>query len=270
MRPNGNTVNCSVVSHFGAVVLASSRDFAKLTYPQPFARRAKCYHGLRMMLRLTVASGLLMLVIGCNRAAPPAPRNDHGPPPREVVASLIAAHRQRSYAAIELLCHPLRVSEVISTLTAVDDFLAANDELCEMVRMKVSGGAARVIDQSRIASNLDIFSAYVELRDERIDGDNAVVTYTVDGKVPVRETRLVRCEGRWRYDPGEGYRAEIPAAFQRMADGLRLVSNDLRSGRISATKAAEDPQMLIEEVRLRLLPGLQMLPQPGTTKTAKP
>lgn len=223
-----------------------------------------------MTLRLKVAFGLLMLVIGCNRAAPPAPREDHGPSPRDVIASLIAAHRQRSYAAIEPLCHPERVSEVISTLTAVDGFLSANDELCGLVRERVSGGAARVIDQSRIAANLDIFSPYVEVRNERIEGDTAVVTYTVDGKLPVRETRLLRSNGRWRYDPGEGYRAEIPAAFQRMADGLRLVSNDLKTGRLSAARATEDPQTLIEEVRLRLLPGLQLLPQPGTTPREKP
>ncbi len=226
--------------------------------------------GSRMMLKLAGFGALLLLVVGCNRDAPTGPPRDQGPSPRELVASLIAAHNQRSYAAIEPLCHPQRVSEVVSTLTAVDGFLSANDELCGLVREKVSGGAARVIDQSRIAANLDIFSAYVELRDERIDGDAAVVTYTVDGRLPVRETRLVRCDGRWRYDPGTGYRAEIPAAFQRMADGLRLVSNDLKSGRIPAAKAAEDPRMLIEEVRLRLLPGLQMLPQPGTTSSAKP
>ena len=210
----------------------------------------------------------IALLPSCNREQPPAV-SQQSPTARQTIADLIAAHKQRAYASIEPLCHPRSVSQVITTLTAVDNFLAANDALCQLVRERVSGGAARVIDQSHFAANLDIFSAYVELHDERIDGDSAIVTYTVDGRLPVRECKLVRIDGRWRYDPGDGYDPDIPAAFQRMADGLRLVAGDLKSGRINAGNAADDPQKLIEEVRLRLMPGLQMLPQKPVA-TGKP
>lgn len=221
------------------------------------------------MKRMT-AYATLLLAASCNRSAPKVPSTPQEPGPRETIAALAAAHQQRSYAKIEPFCHPQRVSQVISTLTAVDDFLTANEELCALVREKISGGAARVVDQSNFAANLDIFSTYVEVRDQRIEGETAAVTYTVDGRLPIREARLVRIDGRWRYDPGDGYHPDIPAAFQRMADGLRLVAGDLKSGRIAPGKAAEDPQSLIEEVRLRLLPGLQMLPQRNASSSPQP
>ena len=155
---------------------------------------------------------------------------------------------------------PQRVGEITATLTAIDEFLTANEQLFGYVRDHISGGVARVIDQSDIAGTLDIFSRYVELVDERIDGDAAVVTYTVDGQLPVRETKLVRIDGTWRYDPGEGYDPQFPAAFRRMAEGLRMVYDDLRSGRTPAD-VRNNPDKLIEEIRLRMLPGVQMLPR---------
>jgi hypothetical protein len=204
----------------------------------------------------------LSLLAACERgSATNAPgARDTAARPKQVVQRLIDAHRTTSYATIEPLCVPQRAGEITATLTAIDEFLTANEQLCNYVRDHISGGVARVIDQSEMAGNLDIFSRYVELVDERIEGDAAIVTYTVDGRLPVRETRLVRVEGTWRYDPGAGYDPQIPAAFRRMAEGLRLVHDDLRNGRTPA-EVRDDPDRLIEEIRLRMLPGVQMLPR---------
>jgi hypothetical protein len=210
-------------------------------------------------LRLSLVCGALLLA-ACDRATPTtAAARDAAASPKQVVQRLIDAHKTTSYASIESLCVPERVSEITGTLTAIDEFLTANDALCDFVRDHISGGVARVIDQSDMASNLDIFSRYAEVVDERIDRDSALVTYTVDGRLPVRETKLVRIEGTWRYDPGDGYDAQIPAAFRRMAEGLRMVHDDLRNGR-TPPEVRDDAEKLIEEVRLRMLPGVQMLP----------
>lgn len=159
-----------------------------------------------------------------------------------------------------------RAHQVVKTLMAVDEFLRANRALCDYVRDEFAVGLSQSIDQSRWGASLDIFSRYVELIEERIEGDQATVSFTVDGRLPLRHARLVRIDGVWRYDPGPGYSPQLPTAFERMARGLRQVLDDLKSGRVSANAVRADPQRLIEEVRVRLLPGVKMLPAAPTTQ----
>src|SRR5262249_31668613 len=127
----------------------------------------------------------------------------------------------------------------------------------------LSGGLAASIDQSHLGASLDIFSIGVQFVSETIDGDRAEVAYTVDGRVPLRRAALLRTGGAWRYDPGPGYDPALPSAFDRMADGLRMVTEDLRSGRISHDAIVGDPDRLLEEVRVRLLPGVKLLKRPA-------
>ena len=49
-----------------------------------------------------------------------------------------------------------------------------------------------------------------------------------------------------------------------MARGLRNVLEDLERGRLPASDLRDHPEELIEEVRLRLLPGVMLLPAPST------
>ena len=86
------------------------------------------------------------------------------------------------------------------------EFLHANEALRNHVRREVSLGLAQTIDKSQWGSRLEIFSRYVQLIDERIDGDVAEVAYMVDQRLPVRHARLNNGPaGRWMYDPGPGY-----------------------------------------------------------------
>jgi hypothetical protein len=161
---------------------------------------------------------------------------------------------------------PGRTHEVVKTLMAVDDFLRMNRTLRNYVREEFAIGLSQSIDQSHWGAHLDIFSRYVELVAEHVEGETATVSFTVDGRLPVQRAHLVRTDGVWRYDPGPGYDPQLPAAFQQMARGLRQVLDDLKDGRLPADAIRADPARLIEEVRVRLVPGIKMLPAEPTTR----
>ena len=207
------------------------------------------------------------MVLGCpacERAAPPD--NAAVRSPRETIQRIIAAREAGSYQTLNELIVRERAHEVVKTLMAVDEFLHANKTLCDYVRGTFALGLSQSIDQSHWGAHLDIFSRHLELIDQRIEGDTATVTFTVDGRIPVRRARLVRIGGAWRYDPGSGYDPQLPTAFERMARGLRQVLDDLKDGRLSADAIRANPQRLVEEVRVRLQPGIKVLPTPPTTQ----
>jgi hypothetical protein len=211
---------------------------------------------------LCLGAFVLCAVGGCSRA--PDAGQKAPPSPRETVAQLAKARDNRQYQVMRGLIVPERAQEVISTLTGVDDFLAANEQLCDLVRAQIGVGVADAIDQSQLAYYLDIFSHGVSLLDESIDGDTAQVSFLVDERLPARHAQLRLVAGRWRYDPGEGEFAQLSAAFERMAYGLRQVLDGLHRGQLSAERFRQNPDELINEVRIRLLPGVKLLPQgPG-------
>lgn len=213
---------------------------------------------------LGLLTALVAWCSGCERSArPPSDPGSASAPessPRATIARLIAVRESGSYQPMNGLIVPERVHEVVKTLMAVDEFLRVNRVLCNYVRDEFAFGLSQSIDQSQWGAHLDIFSRYVELIEERIEGNTATVSFTVDGRLPVQRARLVRMDGVWRYDPGAGYDPRLPAAFQRMAGGLRQVLDELKSGSLPADAIRADPQRLVEEVRVRLLPGIKMLP----------
>ena len=198
-------------------------------------------------------------LVGCDQtSAPSAPDADQTP--IELLQRMIELRRQAAYQQMSRLVVPERANEVIETLAAVDEFLLANQTLCDYVRDKIGIGLSRMVDQSQLGSNLEIFSRHLRLLDQVIDDDKASVSFIVAEKLPLGRASLVRRDGQWRYDPGAGYDAALPAAFRQMARGLRLVLEDLRSGRIGRREVYETPMRLVEEVSLRLGPGVRMLP----------
>lgn len=223
---------------------------------------------LRTALRLAALTAIVVCCTSCertpNRLSAASSTNADDASPRAVIEQLITTRQQGLYQPMDELVVPGRAYEVTDTLLAVDEFLAANRVLCDYVRHEFTLGLSESIDQSSWGSHLDIFSQYVELIEERIEANGATVAYMVDGQVPVRRAHLTRVDGRWRYDPGPGYDPQLPAAFRRMARGLRQVLDDLKSGHLPADAIRTDPERLVEEVRVRLLPGIRMLPRPTT------
>jgi hypothetical protein len=218
------------------------------------------WYGARSLLWLL--GPVLVCCATCERARSPDPAALRSP--RATIELLIAARDTGSYHTLNELIVSERVHEVVKTLMAVDEFLHANQSLCDYVRETFALGLSQSIDQSAWGAQLEIFSRYVELVDQHIEGDTATITFTIDGRVPVHRAHLVRVEGAWRYDPGSGYDPRLPAAFERMAQGLRRVLDDLKEGRLSVDAIRADPRQLVEEVRVRLQPGIKMLPPAAT------
>lgn len=196
---------------------------------------------------------------GCRETSPPTAR---GPSPREVVERIIELREGGRYAAMEKFIVPNQADGVLSTLAAVDEFLSANRALTTYVRDNLELGLSQAIDYGRFVNHLGIFSRDVELISEVIEGNAAQVAYSVAGKLPLSRAALVRTDGGWLYDPGDGFDPRLPAAFRAMAGGLRQVREDLASGRLDNAQMRADPEKLIEEVRLRLADGVAQLPPP--------
>lgn len=182
--------------------------------------------------------------------------------PRQVVERLIEVRSRSAFQEMMPLIVAPRAGEIVTMLVAIQDFLAANHALCEHVRREIGLGLADAIDHRDLAYEMGIFSSYVRVLDEHIDGDTAIVTFTVDGRLPAREAELRRIGGRWQYDPGPGDFQQLSEAFNRMARGLRQVTEELQTGRLTTAEVRANPEKLFEEVRVRLMPGVKLLPQP--------
>ena len=181
---------------------------------------------------------LSLLLVSCERAADNSGTSQTASTsetesPTVVIERLIDARSRGAYAAFSELVIPEQREKVVSLLMAVDEFLHANDALCRYVRDEISLGLAETIDHGHWGARLEVFSRYVQLINETIDGDQAQVAYMIDQRLPVRYAELVRRDGRWLYDPGDGYDERLPEAFRRMARGLRDVREDLVRGRMT-------------------------------------
>lgn len=215
---------------------------------------------------LVLAAGMAAALWACSRAPSGPPGQARGAPPatspRQTLTRLIQSFTRGNVHAMTPLIVPERASDVVLMLTAAQEFLAANEQLCELVRREVGLGLAQTIDQSRWAYFLSVFSRNVELLDEHVQGDQAEVSFLVDGQLPARRALLRRSDGAWRYDPGPGDYQQLAEALRRMARGLRQTIEEIRSGRLSPQVLRDHPQRLVEEVRVRLLPGAKRLPPP--------
>lgn len=204
----------------------------------------------------------LMIVVGCTRDAPTAGSIGAGFSPRDTVERLIALRATRKYDQMLPMIVKNQRHEVVRYLPAIDEFLNAGRVLCEHVRGRHGVGVAALIDFSHLAGNLDIFSEYVAVLDESVDGDAASVAYTVDRRLPVRHARLRRVGDRWLYDPGQGYGPQLIPALRKMSEGLRRTLQEMQSGNLKQADFAAFPEELVEAVRIRILPGVKMLPLP--------
>lgn len=220
---------------------------------------------------------LLLALAGCGGAPQPSAASSPAPlerlTPKQVVDRLIALHAARDYAGIERWVLPERRASLIESLQALHDFLATNEALCQHARDRLPLGTAETIDLTRLARNMDIFSPYVSVLAESIEGDTARVTFQVDGGFPLRHATLRRRDDRWRYDPGAGFDESLPRAFREMAAGLRQVLDDLKAGRIAEADVRRDVSVLVAAIEQRLEPALARLrahpgPRPASLPTA--
>jgi hypothetical protein len=212
---------------------------------------------------------VLVWVVGCARpAAPPtsAPTST-AQGPRATLRRVLSARAECQYTSLAGLVAPERADDVLQFVSAVDEFLAANQRLCDWLRDHVGLGLSQTVDQAYVAddlatyagADLGLFSRHVELLDESIVGAQATVTYAIENRLPVLRARLRQVAGAWRYDPGSTCPAELPAAFRDMARGLDALVAELRDGKIDVRLLQGDPEWLMEKVKARLRHGVALL-----------
>ena len=212
-----------------------------------------------------LCAGLLLAWAGCERVAQEGQETRvPAVSPRETLVRLMRLRESGELRQMETLIVPGRAADVVITLAAVEEYLGANERLCAAVRRNIGPGLAQTIDQGFRAYYLDIFSRHVELLDENIDGNSACIHFVVDGKLPARQADLVIVNGTWRYDPGPGDYQQLAEAFKAMAHGLRQVADEIENGRLPTGELRDNPERLFEEIRVRLLPGVKLLPKPPT------
>jgi hypothetical protein len=183
--------------------------------------------------------------------------------PTETIHQLVAARDARRYDNVEARVVPDRAAAVVATLRAVDEFATANLALVEYVRNEHGVEAGATLDCSEWINRMDIFSRFIDVVTERIEGETAVVAFMANGQLPLQHARLARRDGVWLYDPGPGYDERLPAAFQRMAADTRSMLEDLKSGSIPREGLTRAPLKLAEELRRRLADGVGLLPTPA-------
>ena len=213
---------------------------------------------------------LALLIPACsdppNKPAPPA---STAATPTQTIRELRELHAAQRYRELPPLIVPHWGQQTVDTLMALDEFLAANSELCQWVRTNVGVGLARSVDQSYFADELgnflgnsmNIFARHAELLDETITADRATVAFTVDHQLPAQQAQLIKTDNRWRYDPGGAFSHHFPAAFKDMAAGLRAARLELDAGRPSITDIQNNPQSLLDKIESRLRRGVRRLSQ---------
>ena len=113
-----------------------------------------------------------------------------------------------------------RQRAVIEMIQAVDQVIRDNRIL--QLRLGELGydASAILLDRSEVANIIDVFSSEVEVVHEQTDGDTAVVTIQVGGRLPLSEVRLELHGSQWIIQPD----APIPG----MADEIRNLGKALR------------------------------------------
>lgn len=205
---------------------------------------------------------LSLAPVACRANDQPARPPDAAAAARAVIDELRQLRHAGRYDDIEPLVAPGRFAPLRELLLSVDALLHANAALTSFVQREISAALAQNIDQSYWAEMLGIFSRDVHVISAQIDGDEAAVTFQIRDHLPLDHTTLRLVNGAWRYDPGAAADPGFAKAFREMADGLRAVLGDLRRDPDACKRFERYPDELVNEVALRLRPGMALLPRP--------
>jgi len=197
---------------------------------------------------------LAVLALGCEHKSqdrtsqqPAAP-----PDPVAVLHDLRRCHQARQYREMEGLVVEDRCDELIDALMGVDQLLAANRRLKELVEERIGAEAAPWWDLSLIENGLGPFSRDVDVVTVEVDESHASLAIQVTKRVPLLEVAFVRDPpGPWRYLPDP----PIPG----MAEQLRELARNLDSLAEQLTDSAMTPEQFDRGFRRQVLPLLQSL-----------
>ncbi len=123
---------------------------------------------------------------------------------------------------------PEQRTSVVGLIQSVDRLLWANGVLQAAVTSHLGPATARAFDRTEAANAIGVFSRDVDLLDERVEGDRAVVTVQVAGRVPLEEVNLVRRDDRWLIQtdpPIPGVAEALNNLAQVLVDTARLLDD---------------------------------------------
>jgi len=231
-------------------------------------------------VRITAAGCLLLLVsalwvgsMACHRERDPAEeaaRLDDGPTTvRDTFDRLRSWHAKGNYVAMRpYIAADGRVG-LLDLLVAVDRLIAANNAALVAVAKACPTMDLRPFDLSIIQDNLDLFSRQIQWVSVDEQGDHAVVTAEVSGRLPLATMRFERQQGRWCYAPGAGDPTILTLIRQitRSLKQIELVVNTTSqpSGKLSEKPSGKlSEEQIAEEYRIRILPKIRkMASQPS-------
>lgn len=125
------------------------------------------------------------------------PTSQPGVRPRDVVLEYVSAGKSRDYARLGNLF----VAPIDRLCRTLADYVQAQEDLKKAAKEKFGDAGVRAAEDRRIGIFLTTFQK-VEIVDEKIDGDNAVVTasLTMAENVPAVATsfEMVRQSGDWK------------------------------------------------------------------------
>ena len=221
--------------------------------------------GSAVPLVLAVACALVASCRGGDqeRGRPPTARSVAHTPPRplqdapvsleETVGRLRELHQQRRYAELEAFIDPRTRISMVNTLMAMDQFLAANDELLAALGRQLDPALLPQWDLSAWAEAQGIFAPRVRVVSATDDGRSGTVTFQVGERLPLEEADFLWSGDRWSYQPGPDVRG-LASAVRELAGAVSAVARRARRETLS-------PQAVDEEFRLGVVPRLTAIQQ---------
>ena len=149
--------------------------------------------------------------------------------PTDAARQLQALHAERAYDRLAARIAPDRSQSIVDYLSAVDEVLAADSALHEVVLRVHRVSLPESWNLRVIADNLGLFSTRVKWIGETVDGDRATVTLQEGDHIPLVRARFDLIGGRWLYSPDAPAPATV-VELHRLAGVVRDVTRSVEQG----------------------------------------
>jgi hypothetical protein len=202
----------------------------------------------------SVAVLLVGMVFGCKPQSEDTATQKPAatPDPVATLDALRRCHQSRQYRQLEPLVVADRRNELVEALMGVDQLLAANRRLKELVAERIGTETVPWWDLSLIENGLGPFSRDIDVVASRVDELHARVTIQVAKRVPLLHIEFARePAGSWRYIPD--------APISGMGQRLRELARSLDSLADQIRNNGVTPEQFERRFRQQVLPLLQAI-----------
>ncbi len=149
--------------------------------------------------------------------------------PIDTVRRIHAYRLAGQIGRIEPYLLPEQRSAVVELIQAVDRLAWAEKVLQAAVTRHLGRASAAMFDHSDVVNIIGVFSRDVEVVAGRVDGDQALVTIQVAGRVPLEEVNMILRAKRWVIQtdaPVPGVAGQLRDLAEVLIDAARRVEKD--------------------------------------------